>query len=152
MDDSFKDAIETVGRAIDVLGVGTIVAGVVLATLHLVMRRRGAEDAFRSYRQDIGRAILLGLEFLGGRGHHPYRGGVTDVHERRRLGPHRPDQNLPELYLGADGLAGRIPPHNRREVVLGLRRARQRRRSDTAVGTTGLGERAASAASGSATT
>jgi hypothetical protein len=50
------------------------------------MRRRGAEDAFRSYRQDIGRAILLGLEFLGGRGHHPYRGGVTDVHERRRLG------------------------------------------------------------------
>jgi uncharacterized membrane protein len=64
MDDSFKDAIETVGKAIDVLGVGTIVAGVVLATLHLVMRRRGAEDAFRRYRQDIGRAILLGLEFL----------------------------------------------------------------------------------------
>jgi uncharacterized membrane protein len=64
MDDSFKEAIETAGKAIDVLGVGTIVAGVVLATVHLGMRRRGAEDALRRYRQDIGRAILLGLEFL----------------------------------------------------------------------------------------
>jgi uncharacterized membrane protein len=64
MDDSFKEAIETAGKAIDVLGVGTIVAGVVLATVHLGMRRRGAEGALRRYRQDIGRAILLGLEFL----------------------------------------------------------------------------------------
>jgi uncharacterized membrane protein len=63
-DSTFRDSIETVGKAIDVLGVAVVVAGIVLATALLVTRRRSDEDALRTYRQGIGRAILLGLEFL----------------------------------------------------------------------------------------
>ena len=64
MSDDFGEAIETVGKAIDVLGVATIVVGIIVATVGLVLRHREVDDAFRRYRQDIGRAILLGLEFL----------------------------------------------------------------------------------------
>jgi uncharacterized membrane protein len=64
MSDEFTEAIETVGKAVDVLGVATIVIGIVVATVVLVMRHREMGDAFRTYRQGIGRAILLGLEFL----------------------------------------------------------------------------------------
>jgi uncharacterized membrane protein len=63
-DSGFRDSVETVGKAVDVLGVAVIVLGIALATLMLVMRWRDIDDRFRSYRQDIGRAILLGLEFL----------------------------------------------------------------------------------------
>jgi uncharacterized membrane protein len=62
--DTFTSAIETVGKAIDVLGVATIVIGILVATIALVTRHRGVDDAFGKYRQGIGRAILLGLEFL----------------------------------------------------------------------------------------
>lgn len=64
MSDGFSGAIETVGKAVDVLGVATIVIGIVVATCVLVVRHREVDDAFRKYRQGIGRAILLGLEFL----------------------------------------------------------------------------------------
>lgn len=37
--------------------------GILFATW-LFLRRRHADDAYRSYRQRIGRAILLGLEVL----------------------------------------------------------------------------------------
>jgi uncharacterized membrane protein len=53
-----------VGKAVDVVGVATIVVGIVVATVVLGLRHRELEDAFRKYRQGIGRAILLGLEFL----------------------------------------------------------------------------------------
>jgi len=57
-------AIENVGKAVDVLGVATIAIGIVVATITLAVRHREIDDAFRKYRQGIGRAILLGLEFL----------------------------------------------------------------------------------------
>lgn len=63
-DKTFTDAIETVGKAIDALGVATIVLGIVAATVFLARRHRGLDDALRTYRQGVGRAILLGLEFL----------------------------------------------------------------------------------------
>src|SRR6266516_3107049 len=46
--------------------VGTSVVGVALfATVRLVLRRmQGAGNYYVWYRQDVGRAILLGLEFL----------------------------------------------------------------------------------------
>jgi uncharacterized membrane protein len=52
--------------AIELLGVLVIVGGVVAATaLSLREMRHGAiVDAFRSYRANLGRGILLGLEFL----------------------------------------------------------------------------------------
>jgi uncharacterized membrane protein len=62
--DTFTDTIETVGKAIDVVGVATIVVGIIVATSILATRGRQAEDPLRQYRQGIGRAILLGLEFL----------------------------------------------------------------------------------------
>ncbi len=64
MDDGdFKDAMELVGKVVDVLGVATIVVGIAIATVLLVTRPR-REAPLRHYRQGIGRAILLGLEFL----------------------------------------------------------------------------------------
>lgn len=64
MTDTFTRAVENTGKAIDVLGVATIVVGIVVATIVLAVRHRQMDDAFRKYRQGIGRAILLGLEFL----------------------------------------------------------------------------------------
>jgi uncharacterized membrane protein len=64
MSDVFTRAVENTGKAIDVLGVATIVVGIVVATIVLAVRHREMDDAFRKYRQGIGRAILLGLEFL----------------------------------------------------------------------------------------
>jgi uncharacterized membrane protein len=52
--------------AIELLGVVVIICGVVVAaawSLSEVRRGRPA-DAFRSYRANLGRGILLGLEFL----------------------------------------------------------------------------------------
>jgi uncharacterized membrane protein len=52
--------------AIELLGVVVIVCGVVAATIWSLgeMRRGSFDDAFRSYRANLGRGILLGLEFL----------------------------------------------------------------------------------------
>ena len=64
---SFRHDVEQVGKGIDIAGVAVIVAGVALATASFAARlmRAGAfEDRYRTYRQNIGRAILLGLEFL----------------------------------------------------------------------------------------
>jgi uncharacterized membrane protein len=52
--------------AIELFGVMVIVCGVVVATAWAFadMREGGFADAFRSYRANLGRGILLGLEFL----------------------------------------------------------------------------------------
>lgn len=52
--------------AIELLRVLVIVCGVAASTVWSFreMRRREFTDAFRSYRANIGRAILLGLQFL----------------------------------------------------------------------------------------
>ncbi len=63
---NFKEAVELVAKGIDVAGVFVVVGGIVLATWLLVAARREAssDDAYRSYRRGLSRAILLGLEFL----------------------------------------------------------------------------------------
>jgi len=61
---SFTDAIEAVGKAVDGVGVAAIVVGVLVATLMVLRRRPLGADAYRLYRQRLGRAILLGLELL----------------------------------------------------------------------------------------
>jgi uncharacterized membrane protein len=61
---------ELVGWAphvVEVAGIVIIVGGLVYATALFVWRARPAirsRDAYRLYRQDVGSAILLGLEFL----------------------------------------------------------------------------------------
>ena len=67
MDETLRLAIEWTTRLLEAAGLVAIVAGAAVATLRyfLGLRRRDAErDPFACYRSDLGRAILLGLEFL----------------------------------------------------------------------------------------
>ncbi len=62
----FKDTIELVGKGIDAVGVAVVVIGIIAATaaFAVTLRGSGGGDAYTRYRQGIGKAILLGLEFL----------------------------------------------------------------------------------------
>jgi len=64
----FRHIMEVVGTSVDGVGVFIVAGGMVVATLRLVPRLRDrARDRgnyYSLYRQDVGRAILLGLEFL----------------------------------------------------------------------------------------
>lgn len=62
---TFTVVVETVGRAIDGVGVAVIVVGAVAATVAALRRVRGGQPAaYRFFRQQLGRSILLGLELL----------------------------------------------------------------------------------------
>ena len=64
---SAVDYLYWTARLIEAVGVVIIVVGAVAATLYFVWRalREGALDAtYREYRANLGRGILLGLEFL----------------------------------------------------------------------------------------
>ena len=66
-DEHFKDAVDAISKVIDGAGVAVIVIGLVLATVVFLLaqrRRTGRDESFRLYRQQVGKAILLGLEFL----------------------------------------------------------------------------------------
>jgi uncharacterized membrane protein len=61
----FREIMDVVGTAVDTAGVSVIVIGALIATARFLFQRRGESTIlFRLYRQDMGRAILLGLEFL----------------------------------------------------------------------------------------
>ena len=60
----FRAAVDLAGLAIDGVGVAAIVAGIALAGVRYVRHRRCVAEPYRALRQDIGRAILLGLELL----------------------------------------------------------------------------------------
>lgn len=61
----YREVMDGIGRAVDAVGVLVIVAGAILAVGRFMIKRRGeAGTSYRLYRQDLGRAILLGLEFL----------------------------------------------------------------------------------------
>ncbi len=61
----FRHIIEIVGVAIDGAGVLVVVLGALVATgRFLIQRPKASGEGYRLYRQDLGRAILLGLEFL----------------------------------------------------------------------------------------
>lgn len=62
---SFIEVIETVGKAIDGVGVAVIAVGALLsAAWALAQLRAGSGDVYRIFRERLGRSILLGLEFL----------------------------------------------------------------------------------------
>lgn len=55
------------GKIVELVGVLVLIAGAVLASaafLVRMLRRRTFRDAYHELRADLGRAILLGLEFL----------------------------------------------------------------------------------------
>lgn len=61
---AFNEIAEMVGLVIDAAGVLVIVIGMVGATARYALSGHKVEDPYRRLRQDIGRGILLGLEFL----------------------------------------------------------------------------------------
>ncbi|WP_431234160.1 DUF1622 domain-containing protein [Mycolicibacterium psychrotolerans] len=60
---NFFEVIETVGKAIDATGVAVIAIGALLSATG-VLRRLRTGDAYKAFRQQLGRSILLGLELL----------------------------------------------------------------------------------------
>ncbi|MFD4429240.1 DUF1622 domain-containing protein [Nocardia sp. NPDC058497] len=63
----FTEIIETAGKVLDAAGVAAIVLGGLIGTIRFAREVAGRGDfdrAYRSYRRGLGRAILLGLEFL----------------------------------------------------------------------------------------
>lgn len=63
--ENFRRLMEIVGTAMDGVGVFIVAAGALVATARLLIHRAHTTGNYYSlYRQDIGRAILLGLEFL----------------------------------------------------------------------------------------
>lgn len=66
MERDFLDAIKITGYLIESFGVVVVLVGSVATTLQFLRSRRRLEagQAYRIYRQDLGRTIILGLEFL----------------------------------------------------------------------------------------
>lgn len=64
---TLEDAIDWITRAVEVVGIAIIVIGAAVSLL-VFMRRLfgpgGRDDAIGAFRSDLGRSILLGLEFL----------------------------------------------------------------------------------------
>jgi len=61
----FRHIMEIVGTSVDGVGVFIVAGGMLVATARLVVHRAHDSGNYYSlYRQDVGRAILLGLEFL----------------------------------------------------------------------------------------
>ena len=62
---SLVEIIEATGTAIDAIGVAVIAGGALLAVFLTIGRvRREDGGAYEFFRRRLGRAILLGLEFL----------------------------------------------------------------------------------------
>ena len=62
-----KTLVETAVLITELAGVAAILVGAAVATalfFRRVVARAALPEAFRQYRQGLGRAILLGLEFL----------------------------------------------------------------------------------------
>ena len=62
---NYNELMGNIGAAVDIVGVLVIASGAIYATgRFLFIRHRGPGQPYRIFRQDLGRAILLGLEFL----------------------------------------------------------------------------------------
>ena len=62
---SLVEIIEGIGTATDAIGVAVIAGGALLAVFMTIGRIRGEDGgAYDFFRRRLGRAILLGLEFL----------------------------------------------------------------------------------------
>jgi uncharacterized membrane protein len=61
---ALDEVIEAIGTAIDAIGVAVIAGGAILAVFMTLGKNRRGEGAYDFFRRRLGRAILLGLEFL----------------------------------------------------------------------------------------
>ena len=65
--EALDDAIRAIGTAVEVGGVAMLVLTAIVSTLLLFRdwrRTAGFAPAYQAYRRNLGRGILLGLEFL----------------------------------------------------------------------------------------
>jgi len=61
----YEGVVETVGQVVDLAGVAVIALGIIWAARALTPSAgRAADSRYQAFRQQIGRAILLGLELL----------------------------------------------------------------------------------------
>jgi uncharacterized membrane protein len=61
----FRHIMEIIGTSVDGVGVFIVAGGALVATWRLILRlAHSTGNYYALYRQDVGRAILLGLEFL----------------------------------------------------------------------------------------
>ncbi len=62
----FGPTIETIGQLLDLVGVGTIILGVLIVTVNFIRQSAatGVSNAYLGFRQGLGKALLLGLELL----------------------------------------------------------------------------------------
>src|SRR5687767_7767243 len=63
----FTTLVQTAGKLLDATGVVVIFGGAIVATLVMlatVIKRHSLHNIYRSYRQNLARSILIGLEFL----------------------------------------------------------------------------------------
>ena len=61
---AFVEVIETVGKVIDATGVAVIVFGALVAAAFTITRHGAQGSRYEDFRRQLGRSILLGLEFL----------------------------------------------------------------------------------------
>lgn len=61
---AFNEVAETVGLVIDGMGILVIVVGLIISLIRFGSSVRHHAEPYRQLRQDLGRGILLGLEFL----------------------------------------------------------------------------------------
>jgi Protein of unknown function (DUF1622) len=98
--DEVDAAMHLIATAIEVVGVAIIVVGALLASALFLYRGFGSSGwnkAYECFRAELGRGILLGLEFLR---HHWNRGGGTNLRESRSAGGNRADPHILELLSG----------------------------------------------------
>lgn len=62
----FKELIGIVGYGLEAMGVLVIIVGSIASSVRFLIgiRRTSSDTAYREYRRDLGRSIILGLEFL----------------------------------------------------------------------------------------
>ncbi|MFM8808203.1 MAG: DUF1622 domain-containing protein, partial [Chthoniobacterales bacterium] len=62
---NFQQVMEQMGMFVDAAGVAVIVLGIIVATVRAFLTQPPPGlDHYMAYRQNLGRAILLGLELL----------------------------------------------------------------------------------------
>lgn len=67
MNPVLQDLIEWITRTVEIVGIAIIVVGAAVSLLIFlarIARPRGRETTIAAFRSDLGRSILLGLEFL----------------------------------------------------------------------------------------
>ncbi len=116
--ENFRQLMEIVGTAVDGVGVFIVAAGALVATARLLVRlAHKTGNYYSSYRQDIGRAILLGLEFLIAGRHYPNRCRRSDDSKRACSGVDCAHPHVPEFVA---------PTGNRRKIAVAPRRTTPR--------------------------